>query len=212
MFIQSLIYSSRNDPDTPNAGAMAYKGNVRAVALFNSQWQITVKQIWQSVTVHQLSSRNTKCSCMNRSLITIWDTAASNLQYSPRKVHRTAREYSIHKKSRMRNSYGSWLHRKVLLQCLQMQCQESPTALKDLQPGCQAVSSKKSVSINNRMDQKRIPLLCRCKLCWFIWKQVNISDIFKNSRQFKDSLFLPQLFFLHTLTHIATSAQTFTNN
>lgn len=79
MFTQSLIYSSRNNPDTPNAGAMAYKGNVIAVALFNSKCQITVKQIWQSVTVHQLSSSNTRCSCMNKSLITIWHTAASNL-------------------------------------------------------------------------------------------------------------------------------------
>lgn len=215
MFTQPLIYSSRNNPDTPNAGAMAYKGNIIAVALFNSKCQITVKQIWQSVTVHQLSSSNTRCSCMNKSLITIWDTAASNLfaRQPPQKMHRTAREYSIHKKSGMRNSYGSWLHRKDLLQCLQMQCQESPTALTDLQSGPQAVNSKKSVAINNRINQKGNTLLCKCKMqCWLIWKQVNISDIFKNFRQYKDSLFLPQLFFLHTLTYIATSAQIFTNN
>lgn len=41
---------------------------------------------------------------------------------------------------------------------------------------------------------------------------MNISDILKNLRQFKDSLFLPQLFFLHALTQIATSAQIFKND
>lgn len=50
MFTRSWISWSRNDPDALNACAMAYKGNVKAVALYNSKWQVIVKQIWQTIT------------------------------------------------------------------------------------------------------------------------------------------------------------------
>lgn len=199
-FTQSGISSSRNDPDTPSACAFHAK-----VVSLNSKWQGTVKQIWWSVTVHELTSSNIKGSCMNRSLTTILDTKDSNwFTIYPIKSAQDHKGGLHTKKSQMRDSSGCSLHRKVLLQC-----QESLTALADLQPGPQAMSSKKSLrALTTGWNKKEFHYLAGAS-CWFIWWQKNASDIFKNLRQFKDTLPPPPPVIILTHTEAAASAQIF---